>query len=733
MSPSSPRIRNLVLLGALALLGASPAAHAAEAPPPAPLHDVVDTVWGVPVHDPYRYMENFEDPEFKAFMRAQADSAAATLARVPGRDELYQRLREFDAGRPFRLYDVHRMPDGRLFYQKIEAQENVSKLYVRPAGGGDERILLDPEDVASKDGGHVSIDFYAPSPDGKHIAYGLAASGSEQTTLYVLEVASAFTLPEVIDRLENAYTEPQWTKDGSGFFYQRRRDLAPGTPETEIYKQTKTFFHRLGTKVADDPLVLGYQSDPNVALSDEDFPSIVLSEASPWAIVKIKHGDSNPLTLYGARIAADGAIQKPWTKLCDVPDSVVDFAATGDHIDLMTAHGAPRFQVVRMALATPDFARAQVIVPPSADVVDGIASAKDALYVQLMRGGAGRVVRLEHTPGAKIEPLATPEGAPSGRFSAVAPDVPGMLLTTTSWTRGGKIWAYDPHTRSFSDTKLAPVGKYDAMPGFTSEEVEVASWDGTKVPLSIVYKQGIKLDGSNPTLLVGYGSYGISQDVNFSATRLAWLEKGGVWAMAHVRGGGENGAEWHRAGQMTTKPNTWKDFIACAEYLVKQGYTRPSKLAGQGGSAGGITIGRAVTERPDLFRAAIMDVGALDMVRGENTTNGVPNIQEFGTVKNHEQFKALLEMSAYHHVKDGTQYPAVLLTHGMNDPRVDPWNTGKMGARLQAATASDRPILLRLDYGSGHGIGSTKTQSLSAFADKYSFLLWQMETPGFLP
>jgi prolyl oligopeptidase len=311
--------------------------------------------------------------------------------------------------------------------------------------------------------------------------------------------------------------------------------------------------------------------------------------------------------------------------------------------------------------------------------------------------------------------------------------VPGILLSTASWTRGGRVYAYDPRTRSFTDTGLAPVGKYDAVAGLTSEEVEVKSWDGTMVPLSIVHRADLKKNGENPTLLVGYGSYGLSQDVGFSATRLAWLEKGGVWAMAHVRGGGENGAEWHRAGQMTTKPNTWKDFIACAEYLIREKYTSSDKLAGQGGSAGGILIGRAITERPDLFRAALLDVGALDMVRAETTTNGIPNIQEFGTVKDEAQFKALLEMSAYHHVKDGTKYPAVLLSHGMNDPRVDPWNSGKMGARLQAATTSGRPVLIRVDYGAGHGIGSTKAQTLSGLADKYSFLLWQMEEPGFLP
>jgi prolyl oligopeptidase len=226
-------------------------------------------------------------------------------------------------------------------------------------------------------------------------------------------------------------------------------------------------------------------------------------------------------------------------------------------------------------------------------------------------------------------------------------------------------------------------------------------------------------------LINGYGAYGIIKYVYFSPLRIAWLERGGVLAIAHVRGGGEYGKAWHLAGQKTTKPNTWKDFIACAEYLIEKGYTSHDFIAGQGGSAGGITIGRAITERPDLFKAAIINVGDLDAIRAETTTNGVPNIPEFGTVKKEDEFKGLLAMSSYHHVQDGVKYPAVLLTVGMNDPRVDPWNSAKMAARLQAATASNNPILLRVEYSAGHGIGSTRMQHLEQLADEWAFLLWQ--------
>ena len=263
--------------------------------------------------------------------------------------------------------------------------------------------------------------------------------------------------------------------------------------------------------------------------------------------------------------------------------------------------------------------------------------------------------------------------------------------------------------------------------------MKVRAADGTLIPLSIIHKRGLRLDGNNPTLIHGYGSYGISQLPFYNPQLLAWYERGGVYAVAHVRGGGEYGEEWHRAGQKRSKPNTWRDFISCAEYLVEKKYTTPARLAGMGMSAGGILVGRAITERPDLFRAAVIGVGLTDMLRYETTANGVPNVAEFGSVKTREGFEALREMSAYHHVQAGADYPAVLLTTGINDPRVDPWLPAKMAARLQAATSSGKPVLLRVDYEGGHGVGLTRRQFAEEITDFMTFLLWQFGDPAFRP
>ena len=322
------------------------------------------------------------------------------------------------------------------------------------------------------------------------------------------------------------------------------------------------------------------------------------------------------------------------------------------------------------------------------------------------------------------------EGA--AQIMSARADVDGAIIAVAGWTHAREILEVDAAGK-VSDTGLQPLGPFDAPTDLVATEELVKSHDGVLVPLSIIHKRGIKLDGSNPTLLYGYGAYGITEEPGFNAVRLAWLERGGVYAVANVRGSAVYGEDWYKAGYKTTKPNTWKDFIACAEYLIGEKYTSPAKLGILGGSAGGILVGRALTERPDLFAAVVSVVGVMDTVRAETTANGVPNIPEFGTVKKEDEFRALLAMSSYHHVRDLTAYPAVLLIHGVHDPRVDVWQSSKMAARLLAASTSGKPVLLDLDYQAGHGVGSTKAQRQQQSADIYAFLLWQTGSPGFQP
>jgi len=419
----------------------------------------------------------------------------------------------------------------------------------------------------------------------------------------------------------------------------------------------------------------------------------------------------------------------PWKLISDVDDDVTGVDVHGSDLYLISHHQASRFKVLHTTLTHPDVSKAEVVVAPSEAVIQNIAAASDALYVQELDGGIGRLVRLPYS-GGPPERIPLPFEGSVG-LSATDQRLPGTLLELATWTRAREIYAYDSASKTVTDTKLQLAGKYDEPTDLESVEVKAKSYDGTLVPLSIVYKKGLKLDGSNPTWLEGYGSYGITMDPFFDPKYLGGFEKGGVFAVAHVSGGGEDGEDWHLAGKLLTKPNTWKDFIACAEYLINQKYTSKAHLAIEGGSAGGITIGRSITERPELFAVAIDAVPLSDLLRVEFSPNGVPNIPEFGTVKEADGFKALYEMSGFQHVKDGTAYPAVMLTTGFNDPRVISWQPGKMAARLQAASSSGKPILLRVDYDAGHGIGSTKTQREQELADEMSFALWQFGVPEF--
>jgi prolyl oligopeptidase len=435
------------------------------------------------------------------------------------------------------------------------------------------------------------------------------------------------------------------------------------------------------------------------------------------------HGVKNELTLYSAKVSELKGAATTWRKLVDVDDAVTGFDVRGSDVYLLTHKDAPRFRLIRIRADAPDLSKAEVVIPEQGGVLSSVGVAQDAIYVRELEAGLGRVRRVPFGErGGALIPLPSEGAIPT---IVVDRRKPGVLFPLESWTRSRLWYQYTPGQQQPGDTRLLEPAKADVS-RYTSVEVEVPSHDGVKVPLSIVYRKDLKKDGSHPLLLDGYGSYGITYDPNFSPLRLAWLERGGVFAVAHVRGGGEYGEDWHKAGQKATKPNTWKDFIACAEYLVQQGYTSPEHLSGTGTSAGGILIGRAITDRPELFRAAVPRVGAMNALRTEHEPGGPANIPEFGTTAKEDEFKALQEMDAIAHVRPGVRYPAVLLTAGINDSRVEAWQPAKMAAVLQEQAASDRPVLLRVAFDAGHGMGLTKKQRAEEMADIYSFLLWQL-------
>ena len=710
------------------LLAFMPSLLPAQAgPPPTPVRVVIDTLFDTTLVDPYRWMENLQDTAVVQWLHAQSDYTRRLLDAIPGRDALAARVHALsNAGSSV---SGVQFGGARIFYLKRNPGEDQQKLYLRDSLGAAERLLVDPEKLRTPGGPPWALNYFTPSWDGRYVAYGVSPGGSESAILRVLDLTTGHTLPDSLDRAE--FGSVAWRPDGRSFFFNRLQKLTPGAPVAAKYKNSRAYLHVLGRADSLDVPVLGIGVSPRVKVGEDDFPIVVTVPGSPWAVGVIGHGVLNEITAYVAPLAQVSSGAAIWRPLVDVPDSVTAFDVRGDDVWLLTHDGAPRFKVIRTNLRRPDVAHAAVVVPQSEAVVRAIGAAKDALYVQTLDGGLGRVWRLAYGARAAA-PVRLPfDGSVGGLVTTQRRA--GTILAMASWTHSTLWYRFDPATGRLTDTKLKEPSTAD-FSAIASEEVRVPSWDGTMVPLSIVHRRDLARDGTNPTLLDGYGAYGISYDPGFDPTLLAWLERGGVFAVCHERGGGEFGEGWHQAGREATKPNTWRDFIACAEYLVKERWTSPARLAGTGTSAGGVEIGMAVDERPDLFRAAVPRVGATnperDMLVG---VSGPANRPEFGDPTTREGFRALLAMDAYLHVRDGTAYPAMLLTAGMNDPRVDTWIPAKFAARLQAATSSGRPVLLRVEMQGGHGIGSTYSQEEVETTDTYAFLLWQLGVEGFQP
>jgi prolyl oligopeptidase len=705
-------------------------------PPVAAVKPVTETFFGQAVTDPYRYMEDVKDPEVVAFMRGQGEFARKALDAIPARKAMLDRISVLsEAGDS--ITGVQVAGEGanpRVFYYKLATGQSARKLYVRDGFAGAERLMFDPAAI-SQPGLRYAIDSYFASPDGKYIAVGVAAGGSEDTSLRIVDVAAGRETGVVIDRVGFA-DQTTWLPDGKGFFYNRLPLPKAGEPRNR-YLHSTVYRHLLGRAVEQDEAVFGPGLDASIKFADIDIPAVRMSGDGKSLIGKVQHGDLNDISIY---VAQTGAFNKPqaWKKAVDPHDEVTAYAATDHALYLLTHKDAPRYKVVRTGLRAPEFAKATTIVPHGDTVIRQMAIALDALYIRELSGGVDRLQRLNFSQsvfsGGKLEFVRLPFDL-AIRQMITNPKRSGALLRLEGWTEAPRYVNIEERSGNLIDTHLHPKSKVD-FADIDEVRFMVTAKDGTKVPLSLMYKRGTTLNGANPTLLRAYGAYGITQSPTFSPTALAWLERGGIIGTCHVRGGGEFGEAWHKGGQKLNKPNTWRDLIACSEYAIERKFTRKEKLAIQGGSAGGITVGRALTERPDLFAAVVPAVGVLDALRAEFTPNGPPNIPEFGSVKTEDGFKGLLAMSSLHQVKDGTRYPAVLLMHGVNDPRVEVWHSAKMAARLQAATANvadANPVLMRLDYDAGHGVGSSRNQRNAEQADIYSFLLWQFGDAAFQP
>jgi prolyl oligopeptidase len=713
------------------------AAHAAAQLPTIAPGTTTDTFFGTAVSDPYRRLEDTKDKVVAAWMKAHSEHAHRTLAGLPQRAAVLASIRKYDDAASARVVDAVRTSGGRLFYSKRGVADDQFKLYTRDAQGR-ETLLVDPATFAARAGSKPhAINWFAPSPDGRRVAYGVSAAGSESATLYVMDVASRRTLGSPIPRAD--FGGATWTEDAGRLYFVQLQALAAGASPLEKYRNSRVMWVTPGSRALPRP-VLG-PGTPGVQIAPEEIPFVALSADGRYAFAVVINGVQREQRVYTADQRAFIAGKAQWKLLHDRDAQIVGVAYAQGTLYALTYKDAPRYKLIAGPVDGFDPAKATTVIAAGDKVLTGVAAAADAIYIEQRDGNVKRLAKLAHARDGQVQSNATPTPVPlpvDGAFvlnidesgvSAANPRLPGLLIDLQGWTRARQIYSVAADG-SVRNTGLQPAGPYDAPQDLVTTELQCKSHDGALVPMSVIHKKGLVLDGKQPTLLYGYASYGITEEPFFSTGRLAWLDAGGVSAIANPRGTSVYGQDWYKAGFQATKANTWKDFIACAETLIAQKYTSPAHLGILGGSAGGILVGRAMTERPDLFGAVIAAVGDMDMVRTELTPNGVPNIPEFGTHTNEAGFRALLAMSSYHQVKDGVKYPAVLLTHGVNDPRVEVWHSSKMAARLLAASTSGKPVLLRLDYDAGHGVGSTKAQQQAERADMYAFLLWQLGGGG---
>lgn len=688
-------------------------------PMPARVETVREDFFGTTVEDPYRWMEHFQAEEARAFIAAQAAYAREYLDALPQREPLLRRISQLRDQVP--ILSGFRLAHGRAFYLRRDPDAAVPRLVARLSPQAEEQTLVDPNQLGGE--AHTAIDWFTPSRDGRLVVYGLSPGGSENSVLHVREVETGRELPEHIDRAQFNHTI-SWLEGNQTFLYNRLQQLPPDAPPDRKYLDSREYLHRLGTSPEQDVPVFGRDINPRVEIAPYDFPAVSLRAGSDWAIGVVQHGVLNEQTLYAVPMADLLAHPEScaWTRVADVADGVVDFALHGDTLYLLTHRDAPRYKVVALDLHQPDLASARTIVPTSQVVIEGIAVAGEFLLTLDLDAGINRLRRFSLEGGAEQRVPLPVQGAVTGL--ATEAGSPEVVVQLQSYIVSPQVYRYHAGRNTLEDTGWLPPAGID-MSGVVVTETHFTARDGTRVPLTIIHPREVARNGANPTYLTGYGSYGISIPIIYQPQMLAWFERGGIYAIAHLRGGGEYGKEWHEAGRLMNKENTITDFIDAAEYLVSEGYTRPERLAGMGTSAGGIPSGGALVRRPDLWAVMVMRVAVTDNLRIQYTPGGPANVPEFGDVTTPQGFAALQLTDAYRKVRDGVAYPAVLLTTGLNDPRVVPWQAMKMTARLQAATSSGKPILMRVEEQGGHGMGSTRRQQDEELADTLAFLLDQ--------
>lgn len=674
----------------------------------------VDDLHGVKITDPYRWLEDDvrKSPEVASWVASQNQVTFGYLKAIPEREAIQKRLTELWN---FERYSPPFKVAGRYFFSKNDGLQNQSVLYTVDTLQGQPRVVLDPNQW-SKDG-TVALSGMSFSEDGKHLAYGVAEAGSDWITWRILNLNTGKVLDDEVRWVK--YSGTSWTKDGKGFFYSRYDEPQKGQEFQSLTYNHKLYYHRVGTTQTEDVLVFARPDQPKWSLGGR------VTEDGRYLVIAARTG-----TAHRHRIFVKD-LTEPFGMPVELIDNFMnEYSLVGNDgptLFFKTDQAAPRGRLIAIDLRKPGKESWKEILPQAKETLDSISLVGNLFIADYLKD-AKTAVKIYTLDGQFVRDVDLPGIGSAGGFSGKRTDTE-TFYTFSSFATPPTIYHYNVLTGKSTLFRQSAV-KFDPE-RYEVKQVFYASKDGTRVPMFVAHKKGITLDGNNPTLLYGYGGFSIPLSPGFSISRLAWMEMGGVFAQANLRGGSEYGEEWHEAGTKLKKQNVFDDFISAAEWLIANKYTRPEKLAIQGGSNGGLLVGACMNQRPDLFGACLPAVGVMDMLRFHKFTAGRFWVDDYGSPDNPEEFKALHAYSPYHNLKKGVKYPATLVTTADTDDRVVPGHSFKYAAMLQTAQAGPAPVLIRIETRAGHGAGKPTAKLIEEVADQWAFLVKNLKmTPA---
>ncbi|MBR9756651.1 MAG: prolyl oligopeptidase family serine peptidase [Algicola sp.] len=686
-----------------------------------PQKKVSNTYHGVTLEDPYQYLENLDDPVVMTWMTDNANYATSVLNQISGKEELFNKMKELVDRRAAIIFNVNITNSNIYYYLKRMPGEEIAKMYRRDGYTGNERLFFDPTKYKNTSDKIYTISSITPNISGDKIAVSVAANGSENPELLLFKESG-----EQYDEVLELAWGISWHLNGGSFFYSKinTKDVT----DMNRLKNMSVYEHVIGTQQDHDTKVFSAEDFKTVGMKPLEIPFINYNKEISMNMLLALSVDKN-LSIHLSDPKTGGF---DWEDVINKNDKVVSVRVNPKHIYCLTYNDAPNYKIISIPVDNLNISQAKTVVKESeSEIISDFQLTKDGLYYTTVKNGVE--AKVYFLPHGTINPkeLKLPFTAGQANLSVKGAEFSDIWVSIAGWTSPNKRFLYHATSNTFTHQPLSTPAEYPELKDLVAKEVLVKSHDGEMIPVSIIHNKNLKMNGQTPAAIYGYGSYGISIEPFFSPITLAYTLYGGVLAVPHVRGGGELGDAWHKAGQKTNKHNTWKDAIATAEYLIAQGYSSPEKMSIFGGSAGGIFVGRSITERPDLFVAAAPLVGCMNPVRMEETPNGPVNTPEFGTVADPKEFEGLLAMDSYHHLTPNTKYPAALITAGINDPRVIAWQPSKFAAKMQHDTSSDAPVLFLTNFKGGHGGRTTITQTLTDFSNVFSFFYWQSGHPAF--